>query len=133
MPRRSRVQQASQAPAKGPRLPTWVAPILCLIGSTGATVALCEHVLVNKIPPSIQGKWLVVEGELEGATLEFLKNGTMIGTILVDGRETAVEGQIQMEPDGFRVVEAIRRNAAWLGEPVGPRPPGLAHRMLGDG
>ena len=36
------------------------------------------------------------------------------------------------DPGRFRAVEAEQRRAARLGQPVGPRPPRLAHRMLGD-
>ena len=39
---------------------------------------------------------------------------------------------LQARPGGFRAVEAERDDAARLGQPVGPRPAGLAYRMLGD-
>ena len=37
------------------------------------------------------------------------------------------------DPGRFRAVEALDARAARLGQPVGPRPARLAHRMLGDG
>ena len=36
------------------------------------------------------------------------------------------------DPGDFVLVEAVEPGAARLGEPVGPRPAGLAYRMLGD-
>ncbi len=36
------------------------------------------------------------------------------------------------DPGDFVLVEAILRRTAGVAEPVGPRPAGLAHRMLGD-
>ena len=44
------------------------------------------------------------------------------------GRDRALQGR----PRRFRAVEAVNARPAWLGQPVGPRPAGLAHRMLGD-
>src|SRR6185503_12428722 len=38
----------------------------------------------------------------------------------------------QAGPDGFRIVEAVAAGVAGLGQPLGPRPPGVAHRMLGN-
>ncbi len=37
------------------------------------------------------------------------------------------------DPGRFRAVEAVDAGSAGLGQPLGPRPAGLAHRMLGDG
>jgi cysteinyl-tRNA synthetase len=42
-------------------------------------------------------------------------------------------GTVQARPDGFRALEALDRRSAGLGQPVGPWPAGLAHRMLRDG
>ena len=39
---------------------------------------------------------------------------------------------LQARPGRLRAVEAVDRRPARLGQPVGPRPPGLAHRVLGD-
>ena len=50
-----------------------------------------------------------------------------------DGRRARRSRALQEEPDGFRVVEAVGRAHAGLGIALGPRPAGLAHRMLGDG
>ena len=41
-------------------------------------------------------------------------------------------GALQEGPRRLRAVEALDRQPAGLGEPVGPRPAGLAHRVLGD-
>ena len=41
-------------------------------------------------------------------------------------------GALQEGPRRLRAVEALDAAAAGLGQPVGPRPAGLAHRVLGD-
>ena len=48
-----------------------------------------------------------------------------------DGRRARGSGALQAQRDGFRAVEAVRCGNARLGQPLGPRPPRLAHRMLG--
>ena len=50
-----------------------------------------------------------------------------------DDRRRAGRGRaLQERPRRFRAVEAVAARPAGLGQPVGPRPAGLAHRMLGD-
>jgi hypothetical protein len=50
------------------------------------------------------GKWVVVEGEgLKGATLEFFPDGSMVGTMQIEGREVAVKGRAQVEENLFHV------------------------------
>ena len=50
-----------------------------------------------------------------------------------DRRRARRSGAVQEEPGRFRAVEAVDARPARLGQPVGPRPARLAHRMLGDG
>src|SRR5690606_31708070 len=49
------------------------------------------------------------------------------------GRRPRRRGSVQARSGRFRAVEAVHRRPARLGVAVGPWPPGLAHRMLGDG
>jgi uncharacterized protein (TIGR03066 family) len=94
----------------GPWLPKWTMPILCFFGSAAGTIALFEGVLLGEIPAMMQGKWVVVEGELEGASLEFLRDGSMIGTIKADGKEAAIKGKVHMAGDGFRLTTSNSPN-----------------------
>ena len=48
------------------------------------------------------------------------------------GRRAGRGGALQARPDGLRALEAVERGRARLAEPLGPRPAGLAHRVLGD-
>jgi uncharacterized protein (TIGR03066 family) len=83
-------------------LAAWALPAVFFLGSIGGTIAVCEWFFVGAIPSLLQGKWLVVEGELEGATLEFLKDGTLIGSLPTGGKEASFEGTVHMQGDGFR-------------------------------
>lgn len=63
----------------------------------GATFALFHFVIWNRIPHQMAGTWLIPEGELKGATLEFLRNGTMVGIVNIDGKEGRIRGKIDVE------------------------------------
>jgi uncharacterized protein (TIGR03066 family) len=58
-------------------LPRWAVAVVCVALSAAATFAVCEYLLLSKVPRALLGKWVVAEGELEGATLEFFRDGTM--------------------------------------------------------
>jgi hypothetical protein len=83
---------------------TWIP---CL--AWGALAALATFVGFEvfypvRLPPVMQGKWRVVEGkDLQGATLEFLADGRMIGTIPIDGKETTISGRVALDGNHFRV------------------------------
>ena len=50
-----------------------------------------------------------------------------------DRRRPRRRRALQEERHGLRAVETVGRRHAGLGQPLGLRPPRLAHRMLGDG
>ncbi|MCI0461454.1 MAG: hypothetical protein L0Z62_31270 [Gemmataceae bacterium] len=75
--------------------------VIALVG--GATYALFHLVLWARIPNQMAGKWLVHEGELHGATLEFFRNGTMVGTVNLDGRKATIQGKVEVEGDKLHI------------------------------
>src|SRR5947209_7683012 len=60
-------------------LPGWAVALLCVAVSAGATFAVFEYVLLSKVPRPMLGKWVVTQGDIVGATLEFFRDGTMVG------------------------------------------------------
>ena len=48
-----------------------------------------------------------------------------------DRRRAGRRRALQARPGRLRAVEAVDRRSAGLGQPLGPRPAGLAHRVLG--
>jgi hypothetical protein len=65
-------------PAQAPRrwLPGWAVPVLCVAVGAAVTIAVFEFWILSRLPTALLGKWVVVEGEMEGATLEFFRDGT---------------------------------------------------------
>jgi hypothetical protein len=71
--------------------------ILCTLLVGGGTWALFEYVIWNVTPPELVGKWVVVDGEQEGATFDIFRSGALVGKINIDGREAIVNARIRME------------------------------------
>ena len=57
---------------------TWVKGLLGMVASAAFTLALAEFLFPTRVPRALQGKWVVVEGDLKGDTLEVFADGTMI-------------------------------------------------------
>jgi uncharacterized protein (TIGR03066 family) len=101
-------ESPTPAAAGGRQLPPWPKSLLlgfvCAALSAGITFAAFEIFLPAPLPAALLGKWVVVEGEeLKGATLEFFPDGSMVGTVQIEGREVAVKGRAQVEGNLFRV------------------------------
>jgi uncharacterized protein (TIGR03066 family) len=62
--------------------------------AAGGTFALFEFVLLPKVPAEMVGRWQVVGGTMNGAVMEFHRDGTMIGRHFVDGKEAVLEGSV---------------------------------------
>jgi uncharacterized protein (TIGR03066 family) len=43
------------------------------------------------------GKWVVTQGEMVGATLEFYRDGTMIGRLTKDGKEGVIKARVRAD------------------------------------
>ncbi len=72
----------------------------------GATWAVFEFVVWNKLPAELVGKWVVVEGPQEGATFDFYRSGTMVGVINVRGKEGHINARIRVE--GTKIYSTTR-------------------------
>ena len=71
--------------------------VLCALVAFGGTWAFFEYVVWNTVPPELVGKWVVTEGKQEGATFDFFRGGTMVGTVNVKGNEAIVNARIRVE------------------------------------
>jgi uncharacterized protein (TIGR03066 family) len=89
---------AAKRPAGSRRwLPTWAVVLLAVALAGAGTYALLEYVILSKVPPELVGRWRVVGGQMSGATFEFRRNGTMIGRMIVDGKENLLEGKARSD------------------------------------
>jgi hypothetical protein len=87
----------SASAAKRPLLPRWAVILLCLVFAGGGTWAVAEFVVFSKLPPELVGKWVVQEGEQEGATFDFYRSGSMVGRINLRGREALIKARVRVE------------------------------------
>jgi uncharacterized protein (TIGR03066 family) len=62
-----------------------------------ATFAVFEYVILSKVPRALLGKWVVAEGELEGARLEFFRDGTMTLKFSKGGKEWDTTAKVRTE------------------------------------
>jgi hypothetical protein len=84
-------------------LPPWVVALLCVLVAGGVTFALFEYVILSKVPRAMLGKWVVIEVSgnkednkgMEGATLEFFRDGTMIGKVNMSGKEGIIKARVR--------------------------------------
>lgn len=86
-------------PPAGTGKTRWIILGLCLFATAGATWAVMEFVVWNKLPSELLGKWVVQNGEQEGATFDFFRNGTMIAQINNRGNMEIVKAEIMVEGD----------------------------------
>src|SRR5262245_17205177 len=91
-----------EAPPRGRWWPQWAAALLAVALAAGATFALFEFVLLARLPAEVVGEWRVVGGEMDGATFEFRRNGTMVGRLTVQGKEGLIEGTAEVSGKTLR-------------------------------
>ena len=100
-PRHSRKRPAAPNPTAAPPVRAPHARVavlsLCLLLAGGATWAGFEFVVWNKLPAQLLGKWVIEGGEQDGATLDFFRNGTMIGRMNVRGSLAIVDARVSVE------------------------------------
>jgi hypothetical protein len=68
-----------------------------LLLAVGATGALLEFFVGERLPARLVGKWVVVEGQLEGATLEFGRDGSLVGRAQAGPGESVLKGHLFLE------------------------------------
>jgi hypothetical protein len=81
------------APGRGRWWWPWAVALLAIALTAGVTGALFEFILSGQVPPELVGRWRVVGGEMTGATMEFRRDGTMVGKFTAAGKEGLIEGQ----------------------------------------
>src|SRR5262249_4086439 len=89
---------AGRGPASPPALwrHKWVLGLALVALAFGTTFSVFEFVLPGRIPPELVGEWRVVGGQMDGATFEFRRDGTMIGRLTADGKEGLIEGTAEV-------------------------------------
>ncbi len=86
------------------RFPPWLFAFISILGSAAITVVFFEVMFLNNVPPLLLGKWVITEGEQEGAILEFFKDGTMKGTMQRKGQTGLMQWKVTMNGDDrFRI------------------------------
>jgi uncharacterized protein (TIGR03066 family) len=79
------------------RLPGWAVAVGCVVVAAAATFFIGEYFLFSKVPRALLGKWVVAEGELEGATLEFFRDGIMTMKLRKEGKEWETTAKVRAE------------------------------------
>jgi uncharacterized protein (TIGR03066 family) len=80
----------------------WVLVIAIIAIAFVASFAVFEFVLPGKLPSELVGEWRVVGGPMNGMTLQFKRNGTMIGKATVQGKDSEMEGQAEVAGNTLR-------------------------------
>ena len=75
----------------------WAVALFCVLLAGVGAFAYFEYVLVSRLPQAIVGKWVVVEGEMEGATAEFFRNGKMVWKVNVKGKNETSNGRAELD------------------------------------
>jgi uncharacterized protein (TIGR03066 family) len=74
------------------RLPRWAIGLIIIAVVAGAAFVAFDLLLPGRIPPQLVGEWRVLGGPMSGMTMEFRRDGTMIGRATVDGKDGLIEG-----------------------------------------
>jgi hypothetical protein len=86
------------SPSPAPRLLRrclLVAAGFLLIG--GAAWAVLEFLVWNRLPHDLVGKWVVVEGQMEGATFQFYRDGHMVAQARIGRQQRTLKGSVEVE------------------------------------
>ncbi len=77
--------------------------LLCVAVAAGATFAVLHFFVLSRLPPAMLGKWLVVGGEMDGATLDFQRDGKMIGKVNMKGKEGTITARVEVDGKTLRI------------------------------
>jgi uncharacterized protein (TIGR03066 family) len=70
--------------------------LLCLVGSAVISYAVFVNVGEN-VPPELAGLWQVTDGPLQGATLEFRRDGTVVATKMEHGTKSTTTSSAKID------------------------------------
>jgi uncharacterized protein (TIGR03066 family) len=71
--------------------------LLIVFFSAFVTYAVGEYLLAPRIPTLMLGKWVVVEGQFQGSTVEFSRDGSMVSNLKKDGAIEKIEGEVSLD------------------------------------
>jgi uncharacterized protein (TIGR03066 family) len=96
----------SAVPRTAPRrllgMPRWVVILLFVSVVAGVSFAAFDRFIPARIPPKLVGEWRVTEGPVLGMTLEFRRDGAMLGKAMIAGKEAEIEGTAEVTGDTLR-------------------------------
>lgn len=87
---------AQQLPQRFPLL-RWAILAVCVVAPAVGTYWLFDNVIWAKVPSKLVGRWGVVGGDQDGATLEFFRNGTLVAQVNVEGRHGIIRSQVRVD------------------------------------
>lgn len=62
-----------------------------------------EYVVWAKIPSQLVGKWVVEGGKQDGATLDFFRDGSMVGRMNHEGMEARINARVRLDGEKLYV------------------------------
>ena len=98
---RNRIMRQESAPGRRPvdikrrKSRLWI--ILVTLLAAGATWAVFEFVVWNRLPTELVGTWEVQGGPQDGAVFEFSRSGNMVAKINDGGNLGMIHSTIQVE------------------------------------
>jgi hypothetical protein len=75
--------------------PRWAVVALGLLLAGGATLAVFEFFIWNKVPPALVGKWEVQGGPMSGGTFQFSRSGAV--EVRHQGAQVALSGRATVD------------------------------------
>jgi uncharacterized protein (TIGR03066 family) len=83
----------------------WVFLGLGLVLAAGASWAVMEFVVWNKLPSELVGKWEVVQGppKYKEAVFEFYRSGKMVGHLNDNGNLRIMKADVRVEGDKLHI------------------------------
>jgi hypothetical protein len=96
-----------------PWLPSWLVALTFIAIIGAGSYAVFHFFILTRVPRAMLGTWVVVDvttaagakGDeaLMGGTLEFRRDGTMIGTINMDGKEGKIKATVEVDEETMRI------------------------------
>jgi uncharacterized protein (TIGR03066 family) len=81
----------------------WAIASLLVLGAGAGTFAVLHFAVLTRLPSTMLGKWLVVGGEMDGATLEFQRDGAMVGKVNMAGKEGKIQAKVEVDGETLRI------------------------------